>query len=95
MIHAMRTGNVSAIDAAGRLVIPKSIREKAGLLPGVPLRFEVVDGRIEIEPEPRDVRIVKRGKISVAAAYTRSEALTAGAVRSTLESIRTRRNATR
>jgi AbrB family looped-hinge helix DNA binding protein len=91
----MRNGKVSAIDSVGRLVIPKSVREKAGLRPGVPLRFEVVDGRIEIEPEPRDVRIVKRGKISVAAAYTRSEALTAGAVRSTLESIRTRRSTAR
>lgn len=83
------------MDSAGRLVIPKSIREKAGLLPGVSLRFEVVDGRIEIEPKPRDVRIVKRGKISVAAAGPRSEALTAEAVRSTLESIRTRRSHTR
>ncbi len=41
----------TTIDAAGRLVIPKKIREEAGLKPGTALDVRVRDGVIEIEPE--------------------------------------------
>jgi len=78
----------TTIDAAGRVVIPKAIRAEAELEPGTPLRIEVVDGRIEIVPEGRSVRIVTKGRIRVAVPTGRSGALTAGQVRRTLESIR-------
>ena len=61
-IHAMK----STIDAAGRLVVPKPIREQAGLRPGEPLEVTFRDGRIEIEPAPREVRIEERGGFRVA-----------------------------
>jgi AbrB family looped-hinge helix DNA binding protein len=56
----------TTIDAAGRIVIPKQIREAAGLKPGEPLAVRVRDGRVEIEPAPRSVKIVTRGKVRVA-----------------------------
>jgi AbrB family looped-hinge helix DNA binding protein len=39
----------TTIDRAGRVVIPKQIREAAGLKPGVALSIEYMNGRIEIE----------------------------------------------
>jgi AbrB family looped-hinge helix DNA binding protein len=56
----------TTIDGAGRLVVPKAIRELAGLEPGMQLEVSYRDGRIEIEPAPRDVRVVSRGRIRVA-----------------------------
>ena len=41
------------MDAAGRLVVPKAIREAAGLVAGMPLAITVSEGRIEIAPAPR------------------------------------------
>jgi AbrB family looped-hinge helix DNA binding protein len=56
----------TTIDHAGRLVVPKRIREEAGILPGSELTIRVADGRIEIEPAPLDVRLVKKGSLTVA-----------------------------
>lgn len=55
-----------AIDSAGRLVIPKAVREAAGILPGTPLQIRFHDGRIEIEPAPLAVSIRVRGGVAVA-----------------------------
>lgn len=84
----MRDATSVTMDAAGRLVIPKSVRETAELRPGAPLLIGVVDGRIEIVPEPRTVRIERRGKLSVAVAATPSEPLREETVRKTLEAVR-------
>lgn len=54
------------IDKAGRLVIPKEIREKAGIKPGMPLEIRVDDGVIEIEPAYTPVRLERRGRFLVA-----------------------------
>ncbi len=40
----------TTVDSAGRIVIPKSLREQAGLLPGVELRIELDGSGIHIEP---------------------------------------------
>lgn len=56
----------SSIDAAGRLVIPKPIREAAGLRPETPLEVRFRDGRVEIEPAPVEVRIEMRRGVAVA-----------------------------
>jgi AbrB family looped-hinge helix DNA binding protein len=56
----------STIDRAGRVVIPKPIREAAGLEPGSPLKIEYRDGRVEIERKSPKVRIVRKGTVLVA-----------------------------
>lgn len=80
----------TTIDSAGRLVVPKEIRERAQLRPGMPLEIRLREGRIEIEPAPRKVRIVRRGRVSVLSAVEESEPLSAAQVRETLESVRDR-----
>ncbi len=52
----------TTIDRAGRLVIPKEIRDRAGLTPGMPLNIRVHNGVIEIEPEGLPVRLEWRGR---------------------------------
>ena len=79
------------MDSAGRLVLPKEIRDEAQLEPGVPLRIVCNDGRVEIEPLPRDVRIVRKGRMRVAVPMEDGEALTTAVVRETLKSVRERR----
>ncbi|MGD9793107.1 MAG: AbrB/MazE/SpoVT family DNA-binding domain-containing protein [Acidimicrobiia bacterium] len=41
---------ITTIDAAGRIVIPKALREKAGLLPGIKLVVEADATGVHIEP---------------------------------------------
>jgi AbrB family looped-hinge helix DNA binding protein len=41
----------SIIDRAGRVVIPKAIREAAGLKPGSALTIAYRDGQVVIEPK--------------------------------------------
>jgi AbrB family looped-hinge helix DNA binding protein len=78
------------IDAAGRLVVPKDIRDQAHLEAGAPLEIRFRDGRIEIEPAPRQVEIVKRGRLRVAVATGVAAPLTAEAVRRTRDRVRDR-----
>jgi len=80
----------TTIDGAGRLVVPKKIREAAGILPGSELTIRVADGRIEIEPTPLEVRLVKRGSLTVAVPRKRVPALTQEAVDQTLDGLRRR-----
>ena len=54
----------TTIGRAGRLVIPKAVREETSLEPGMPLEVRRRDGRVEIEPLP--VRLVRRGRFLVA-----------------------------
>ena len=50
----------TAIDAAGRIVIPKALRDRLGLVPGRALDVRERDGRIEIEPAPSPMSLVQR-----------------------------------
>jgi AbrB family looped-hinge helix DNA binding protein len=56
----------STIDNAGRVVIPKAIREAAGLKPGSPLKIDYRDGRVQIERKSARVRLVRKGSVLVA-----------------------------
>ncbi len=57
---------IVTMDSAGRLVIPKGLREAAGLRAGVPLEVVARDGRIEIEPAPAAVELFLKAGIGVA-----------------------------
>lgn len=80
----------TTIDRAGRLVLPKKIREAAGIRPGSELTIRVADGRIEIEPAPLEVRLVKRGSLTVAVPRKRVPPLTTEEVGQTLDRLRRR-----
>lgn len=79
----------TAIDAAGRVVIPKALRDALGLSAGQPLEIVERDGRLEIVPAPTPMTLVDEGDGVVAVAETDLPVLTADLVRATLE--RTRR----
>jgi AbrB family looped-hinge helix DNA binding protein len=53
----------TTIDGAGRVVIPKPIREAAGLKPGTGLRIDYRDGKIEIERKSLKSRLVRKGSV--------------------------------
>jgi AbrB family looped-hinge helix DNA binding protein len=51
------------MDRAGRLVLPKPVRDKLHLRAGTRLSVTVVADKVELSPEPEaDVRIERRGK---------------------------------
>lgn len=73
----------TTIDNAGRLVIPKEIRQIANLTPGISLEVRWRDGHIEIEPAPAQVRLQRRGRLLVAMPQEKTSALTAETVEKT------------
>jgi len=60
--YIMRT----SIDRAGRLVIPKEIRRKSGIEPGMPLEVRWEKGAIAITPAPLTVKLERKGRLLVA-----------------------------
>lgn len=78
----------STIDAAGRIVVPKALRETLGWKAGQPLELQAGDGRLEVEAAPTPVKLTKRGKGVVAVPDEELPALTADQVRETLERLR-------
>jgi AbrB family looped-hinge helix DNA binding protein len=79
----------AAIDAAGRVVIPKQLRDELALVPGAELEVRAVEGRLEIEPVGVAMHLERRHDGPVAVADEEVPELTAEAVREVLE--RTRR----
>ncbi len=90
-ISAMKSGISTSIDSAGRIVLPKAVREKAHLTPGTRLSVTFVDGHIEIEPEAMDIQVVQRGKLFVAEPVSETEPLTAAVVQQVINSVRDER----
>ncbi|HLE66385.1 MAG TPA: AbrB/MazE/SpoVT family DNA-binding domain-containing protein [Burkholderiales bacterium] len=78
----------ATLDTAGRLVVPKALRQALGLKPGLPLEIRAGEGRLEIEIAPTPMRLKKRGKGVVAVPEEELPALTAEQVRETLERVR-------
>jgi AbrB family looped-hinge helix DNA binding protein len=78
----------TTIDKAGRIVIPKAMRDELGLNGGAELEISLVDGRIEIDLVPTPVRLERRDGRLVAVPDREMPPLTAEMVRETLEKIR-------
>jgi AbrB family looped-hinge helix DNA binding protein len=76
----------TAIDSAGRIVIPKTLRDALGLTAGQPLEITEQDGRLEIVPTATPMLLVDEGDGAVADAGM--PVLTADLVPDTLERIR-------
>lgn len=81
----------ATIDRAGRLVVPKPVREAAHLLPGTRVQFRVVDGRVEIEPVPMEVRFERSGPLVVAVPKTKGPVMTTADVEQILAEVRAER----
>ena len=73
----------ATIDSAGRLVVPKQLRDQLGFDPGVELDLNAVDGRLEVAV-PSRVR-VDDGPHGVRFASEDSEHLSAERVRELME----------
>ena len=56
----------TTIDKAGRVVIPASVRERAGLMPGSELQITLEDSTVKIERVASGPRLVKVGRRLVA-----------------------------
>lgn len=82
--RAMRT----TIDPAGRLVIPKPIRDRLGLHGNDQVEITERDGKIEIEPAPTEVDLVRQGSVLVARPDRALPPLTDDMVRETLDRVR-------
>lgn len=78
----------TTIDAAGRVVIPKDLRERLGLTGGQEIEVNERDGLIEIEPAATPMKLKKvRGGVA-AVPDGELPPLTTQIVRETLERIR-------
>ena len=78
----------TTIDKAGRVVVPKSLRDELGLEGGTRLEIRLRDGRIEIEPVATPMKLVRRGGRLVATTDEPLPRLDAEDVRAVAESQR-------
>lgn len=78
----------TTIDAAGRLVVPKAMRERLGLRAGAAVELTERDGLVELAPAPVTVRLQERSYGPVLVPTAESPALTDADVRSALDSLR-------
>jgi AbrB family looped-hinge helix DNA binding protein len=78
----------TTMDAAGRIVVPKSLRQALDLKPGQSLEIRAGDGRLEIEIAATPMTLRTQGKDLVAVPDVEMPKLTADEVRQTLERIR-------
>lgn len=76
---------LTTIDAAGRIVVPKRLREELGFKAGQALELSASDGRLEIEHPATPMRLEKQGGRLVAVTDGDMPALTSELVRETLE----------
>ena len=88
MYNAIADAMKTAIDSAGRLVVPKPLREALGLMPGQLLEISAEDGRLEIDIAATAMTLKRRGKGVVAVPGQALPTLTAAQVRESLEKIR-------
>lgn len=78
----------TTIDKAGRIVVPKPMRDELGLAGGEEVEIVLADGRIEIEPVKTHIRLErKRGRL-VGVSDREMPILTAEQVRDVLERLR-------
>lgn len=78
----------TTIDAAGRIVVPKPLRDALGLSPGQPLELEARDGALEVRVPDTPMRL-EPGRHGLRAVPAEPlPALSAAQVRAVLEQTR-------
>jgi AbrB family looped-hinge helix DNA binding protein len=78
-----------SIDSAGRVVIPKPLRDALGFSPDRPLELEVIDGRLELSAPHAPAKLVEGPNGPMVAAS--GTPITDEDVRHALEAVRERR----
>ena len=78
-----------SIDSAGRVVVPKHLRDELGFSPDIPLEIDVIDGHLELSAPHQPAKLVEGPNGPVMAAT--GTPLTDEDVRRTLEAVRERR----
>ena len=78
----------STIDRAGRVIIPKPLRDRMGWLGGEQLEILEVDGVIEIRPAPIQMKVVETDDGPVIVATQPVPPVTDDDVRRTIERLR-------
>lgn len=79
---------IATIDAAGRIVVPKALRDALGLRAGHALDLRVRDGRLEAEPAAVPMRLEDGPDGVHAVVEDEPPVLRAEEVRATLEQSR-------
>jgi AbrB family looped-hinge helix DNA binding protein len=64
MVDAMKTETLQ-IDKAGRVVLPKPLREQFHLLPGDKLRLSVEGNGFRLEPTDAGGELVRKGSVLI------------------------------
>jgi AbrB family looped-hinge helix DNA binding protein len=78
----------TTIDGAGRVVIPKPVRDQAGLEAGTEIEVEFRDGQVVLEPATVPMRVAKQARRAVIEAGGEMPTLTSAEVRAVLERVR-------
>ena len=78
----------TTIDCAGRVVVPKALRDELGLTGGQDLEVVVRDGRLELEPPPVPMHLEHKRGVAVAVPDASIPPLTSALVRETMERVR-------
>ncbi len=84
----MGVRHLVTIDRAGRLVVPKALRDELAVVPGQPLEAQVRDGRLEIEPRRFDAELVESDGLLIITPREPTPVMTPEDVRAVLESVR-------
>jgi AbrB family looped-hinge helix DNA binding protein len=78
----------TTIDGAGRIVVPKALRDAVGLTAGQAIEVSARDGKLEIEVAPTPMHLESRSGHLVAVPELELPELTAEMVRATLDQVR-------
>jgi AbrB family looped-hinge helix DNA binding protein len=78
----------TAIDQAGRIVVPKPLRDELGLRPGHVLEISAEDGRLQIGIAATPMALKRRGTGVVAVPDVQLPTLTSALVREILDKTR-------
>jgi len=78
----------TTIDRAGRIVVPKALRDAMGLEAGREIDIVFTDGKLEIEVAPMSAHLEERDGITVIVPDREVPPLSDEVVRETLEAIR-------
>lgn len=79
---------LATIDAGGRVVVPKDVRERLGLRPGAQVELTEIDGALEITPVVTPMAVVERDGGVVLDTKEPMPTLTAEQVRAVQEATR-------